>query len=263
MLTAARLKIGAALSTTAGLLNYSHSSSIGEAVAKNMTKEIRSTKSSVTSVEPATSLKVVRAAAPQDVDKQSAKQAVPNTSQISHVVAMHRLIKVSYLITQPFFINFADRYEISMNELRIVMTLAAMPNAAAHELGRATGMHPMNVSRALASLTAAGRITKRSDSAIDRRRKIIALTAKGWTLHNKLLPHVKKMAEFIFETMSDLEVEFLSKLVRRVIGRLEDTDPSSPLVIDADAIKAEGNGADVPGQPNKPAAKKRKSAPED
>jgi len=163
-----------------------------------------------------------------------------DASQVSHVVAMHRLLKASYLITQPFFTNFADRYEVTMNELRIIMTLAATSSAAPHELGRATGMHPMNVSRAVASLTAAGRISQRRDSAIDRRRKIISLTAKGWALHNKLLPHVKKMAEFMFESMTELEVEFFSKLLRRLNSRLDDIDPSSPLLIDADAIKAEG-----------------------
>ena len=163
-----------------------------------------------------------------------------DASQVSHVVAMHRLLKASYLITQPFFTNFADRYEVTMNELRIIMTLAATSSAAPHEVGRATGMHPMNVSRAVASLTAAGRISQRRDSAIDRRRKIISLTPKGWALHNKLLPHVKKMAEFVFESMTELEVDFFSKLLRRLNSRLDDIDPSSPLLIDTDAIKAEG-----------------------
>jgi len=142
----------------------------------------------------------------------SQQAPAPNASQLLHVVAMHRLLKASYLITQPFFTNFADRYDISMNELRIVMALGAMRTAAAHELARATGMHPMNVSRAVKTLRAAGRVLERPDTAIDKRRKIIALTAKGATLHNKLLPHVKKIAEFIFETMTVLEVEFLSKL---------------------------------------------------
>jgi len=173
----------------------------------------------------------------QDAQRQT---TLMNGSQLSHVVAMHRLLKAAYLITQPFFTNFADRYDVSMNELRIIMTLAAVSNAAAHEIGRATGMHQMNVSRAVASLTAAGRVSQRRDATIDRRRKIISLTAKGWTLHNRLLPHVKKMSEFIFASMTELEVEFLSKLLRRMNSQLQDIDPSSPLLIDADAIKAEG-----------------------
>jgi|SRR5882757_7862071 DNA-binding MarR family transcriptional regulator len=177
------------------------------------------------------------AEAGQDAQRQT---TLLNGSQLSHVVAMHRLLKASYLITQPFFTNFADRYDVSMNELRIIMTLAAVSNAAAHEIGRATGMHQMNVSRAVASLTAAGRVSQRRDATIDRRRKIISLTAKGWTLHNRLLPHVKKMSEFIFASMTELEVEFLSKLLRRMNSQLQDIDPSSPLLIDADAIKAEG-----------------------
>ena len=193
------------------------------------------------------------AEAGQDAQRQT---TLLNGSQLSHVVAMHRLLKASYLITQPFFTNFADRYDVSMNELRIIMTLAAVSNAAAHEIGRATGMHQMNVSRAVASLTAAGRVSQRRDATIDRRRKIISLTAKGWTLHNRLLPHVKKMSEFIFASMTELEVEFLSKLLRRMNSQLQDIDPSSPLLIDADAIKAEGEA----GAKQKP-QKETKRAP--
>ena len=172
-----------------------------------------------------------------------------NGSQLSHVVAMHRLLKASYLITQPFFTNFADRYDVTMNELRVIMTLASSSNAAVHEIGRATGMHQMNVSRAVASLTAAGRVSQRRDATVDRRRKIISLTAKGWALHGKLQPHVKKMAEFIFESMTELEMEFFSKLLRRLNSRLEDIDPSSPLLIDTDAIKTEGGMVAFRGKP--------------
>jgi hypothetical protein len=49
----------------------------------------------------------------QEVQGQAARM---DASQVSHVVAMHRLLKASYLITQPFFTNFADRYEVTMNE---------------------------------------------------------------------------------------------------------------------------------------------------
>jgi DNA-binding MarR family transcriptional regulator len=189
----------------------------------------------------------------------AAAAAPMNAAQLSHVLAMHRLLKASYLIMQPFFTNFADRYDVTMNELRIIMTLASGSNAAAHEIGRATGMHPMNVSRAVASLTAAGRISQRPDATIDRRRKIISLTAKGWTLHSRVLPHVKKMAEFMFESMSELEVEFFSKLLRRLNSRLEDIEPSSPLLIDTEAIKAEGAVGGKPGARQKRSRASRRS----
>ena len=195
----------------------------------------------------------------QPVAQLPLQQSPPmNASQLSHAVAMHRLLKAAYLIMQPFFTNFADRYEVTVNELRIIMALGSLSKAAVHEVGRATGMHPMNVSRAVTSLTAAGRISQRRDAAIDRRRKIISLTAKGWTLHNNLLPHVKKMAEFVFEPMTELEVEFVSKLLQRLNSRLQDLDPSSPLLIDADAIRAEDELGAKPPPQRKRARMKRK-----
>ena len=205
----------------------------------------------------------VSVAAGQIIGQDAQNRAAPmNASQLSHAVAMHRLLKASYLIMQPFFTNFADRYDVTVNELRIVMTLASVSNAAAHEIGRATGMHPMNVSRAVARLTAAGRVSQRRDATIDRRRKIISLTAKGWTLHKQLLPHVKKMAEFVFQPMTELEVEFLSKLLQRLNSRLQDIDPSSPLLIDTDAIKAESEVTAKARPHQRPVSMKRRSAGE-
>ena len=160
---------------------------------------------------------------------------------------LYRLLKLTNLIMRPFFTHFEGRYQISINEMRILMTLAPMGEAASHELCEATGLHPMNVSRSVAALRRHGRISERRDAA-NLRRKLLMLTPEGWALYRALMPHVKNISENLFASMSPLELEFLSKLVGQLTARLETID----------AAELIGNGAIA--QPEPPVQKKKKKA---
>lgn len=147
----------------------------------------------------------------------------------------YRLMKTSNLLTRPFFARFAEQYDLSLTDWRVVKALADRGPAAAHEICDDLGMHPMNISRSVANLRKQGRITEHRDPE-NRRRKILTLTADGWALYHKLTPQVDKIADFLFGSMSHLEVEFLSKLLHTLIGRLESVDPESPLLIEPSAL---------------------------
>ena len=144
-------------------------------------------------------------------------------ARISQPQLLYRLLKLNNLIMRPFFTHFEGRYQIYMNEMRVLMTLAPMGEAASHELCEATGLHPMNVSRSVAALRRHGRISERRDAA-NLRRKLLTLTPEGWALYRTLMPHVKNISENLFAPMSPLELEFLSKLVGQLILRLETID---------------------------------------
>lgn len=174
-----------------------------------------------------------------------------NAARASSLVLMGRLLKLSNLVTRPFFVYFADRYALSLNELRVLMTLATMREAAAHEIGKAAGMHPMNVSRAVAALMRAGRIAAQRDPA-NRRRKILTLTPKGRELQLALTPHARHMADFLFDCMSPLEGEFFSKLLGKLIDHLDAVDPESPLLIDSAALGDTGGTGEAVEEEVKP-----------
>lgn len=163
----------------------------------------------------------------------------------AHPRLLYRLLKLSNLIGRPFFTHFAERYDLTMNDLRVLMTLGSMSEAASHELCRAIGMHPMNVSRAVARLRRQGRIAERWDPA-NRRRKILAPTPEGWALYHKLTPHVTVLSEFLFGSLSALEADFLGKLLEVLVQRLEAVDLNSPKLIDVEAL-ARDIEAEVPG----------------
>ncbi|MGB6450162.1 MAG: MarR family winged helix-turn-helix transcriptional regulator [Steroidobacteraceae bacterium] len=158
---------------------------------------------------------------PQAVAPGGRLRAVPaGEPALSQQCVWYRLMKLTNLINRPFFSRFAERYHLTINDARVLVTLASMPEAAAHELCEATGMHPMNVSRSAATLRRQGRITDRRDPD-NRRRKILQLTPKGWAVCRSFVPDLDRMSSFLLSSMSALEVEFLSRLVDLLIDRLE------------------------------------------
>lgn len=158
-----------------------------------------------------------------------------DSAAFSQQSVWYRLMKLTNLINRPFFSRYAERYHLTINDARVLLTLASMQEAAAHELCDATGMHPMNVSRSVATLRRQGRITERRDPD-NRRRKILKLTPKGWVLCRTFVPDMNRMAEFLFASMSPLEREFLSRLVDLLICRLEAVDPATRSLPDSDRL---------------------------
>ena len=163
----------------------------------------------------------------------------------THPRLLYRLLKLTNLIGRPFFTHFADRYDLTLNDARVLMSLTAVGQAASHELCDATGMHPMNVSRSVARLVRLGRIAERADPG-NRRRKLLTPTAEGWALHHLLAPHFKVLAEFVFATLSQREVEFLSSLIAVLSERLESVDLESSKLIDAAALEREVESVRLP-----------------
>lgn len=149
-----------------------------------------------------------------------ALSAAEDPSHRSPPMVLYRLLKLSNLISQPFFANDARRYNISMNELRVLATLAPLQEAASHEIGTVAGMHPMNVSRAVATLCRRKRLQQRRDPD-NRRRKLLRLTADGRALYRSLVPHVQEIADSLFATMERDELETLSRLIDKMTTQLE------------------------------------------
>ncbi len=176
-----------------------------------------------TSAKAAAAPAATEAAAPRGQGWLHAVSAADDPAHQAPALLLYRLLKLTNLISRPFFAQDAERYQISMNELRVLMTLAPLREAASHELVDAAGMHPMNVSRAVAALRRHGRVQQRTDPD-NRRRKLLQLTPEGLALYRSLVPHVQQIATRLFATMSGEELAMLSRLIDTMTTRLE-TDP--------------------------------------
>ena len=136
---------------------------------------------------------------------------------------LHQLLKLSNRLMAPFATHLSDRYRISLNEFRLLMTIGGLGTTASHEVAEKTGVNVMSVSRAVAALERNGRISVTTDPA-NRRRKALALTEEGRRLYAIMRPQSAKVAEFLFSELDCADVETLDRILGKLIATLEARD---------------------------------------
>lgn len=148
----------------------------------------------------------------------------PNTEHqppLSPDMIGFRLLKLTNLLSRPFFGKFAAQHELSLNEWRTMVVLASRPGSAAQDVAAATGVHPMNISRALAGLRKAGRVEEARDPD-NHRRTLLWLTRSGEKLYREIAPYSEKQAERLLVTLSSTEIAALARIVDKLIARAEE-----------------------------------------
>jgi DNA-binding MarR family transcriptional regulator len=139
------------------------------------------------------------------------------------VGTLHRLLKLNNRLMAPFSTHLAHRYNISLNEFRLLMAIGRLGASASHELAEHTGVNAMSVSRAVGTLQRHGRITVETDPA-NRRRKVLRLTEEGERLYAIMRPHTEAVADYLLRGMTEADIARLDATVGQLIARLEATD---------------------------------------
>lgn len=132
-----------------------------------------------------------------------------------------RLLKLTNLVSRPFFGRFAQQHALTLNEWRTIVVLANHPDSAAQDVAAATGLHPMNISRAVAGLRRAGRIAERRDPG-NHRRALLRLTAAGERTYREIAPHSSLQDGRLFDVLSADELVRLGRVVDKLIARAEE-----------------------------------------
>ena len=132
-----------------------------------------------------------------------------------------RLLKLTNLMSRPFFGHFAKQHSLSLTEWRSMVVLASRPGSAAQDISAATGLHPMNISRAVIALRKAGLIEEARDPD-NHRRVLLWLTAAGRKMFRQIAPHSERQAGELLDVLSDEEVGQLGRLVDKLIARAEE-----------------------------------------
>jgi DNA-binding MarR family transcriptional regulator len=135
-------------------------------------------------------------------------------------MVIFRFLKLASFISGPYIQRDAVRYGIGLSELRVLMALAPLREAASHEIAHVAGMNQMSVSRAVAALKRHRRVTQCPDPN-NRRRKLLQLSDEGWALHRRVIPHVEKMASLLLGDLTKDEVAQLSRFVDLMAARVE------------------------------------------
>ena len=130
-----------------------------------------------------------------------------------------RLLKLAAVISRPMQDGVATPHGLSVNELRIVMCLSAEGACAGHEITHMVGIAPMNVSRALASLSRRGWIEPADDGA-KRRRKPVRLSGRGIEGYRALGPDLNGIALTLVGRLNEAEGAQLGALADRVLASI-------------------------------------------
>jgi DNA-binding MarR family transcriptional regulator len=104
----------------------------------------------------------------------------------------YRLSILSNRVSQAIAREYTERFNLSMTEWRVMAVLARFngEGMSAREVAERTAMDKVAVSRALARLGSAGRVS-RSTHGGDNRRSVLRLTAKGWKIHDTVAPRAR------------------------------------------------------------------------
>jgi DNA-binding MarR family transcriptional regulator len=131
-----------------------------------------------------------------------------------------RLLKLTNMVSRPFYGQIAKQYSLKLNEWRTLFVLANNPGTSAIDISAATGLHPMNISRSLSALRKSGRITEAPDPR-DLRKNLISLTKEGIAIYQAVAQSAKEHTEKLFAEIPKEQLSTFSNVVDQLIAKAE------------------------------------------
>jgi len=140
----------------------------------------------------------------------------------------YRLSVLMLRISNAIARSYERRFRLSVPEWRVMAVLGRFGPLSANGVAEKTQMDKVRVSRAVARLAAAGRVSRRTDR-LDRRRSILALTAAGDAIHREIVPHAERVEARLLAGLDEAERAALDRLLAKLEARAE-----TPFVAEGD-----------------------------
>lgn len=131
----------------------------------------------------------------------------------------YRLSVLSNRISQSIARLYAERFGISITEWRVIAVLGRYSGLSANQVAERTAMDKVAVSRTLARLVERGLIVRSTDDD-DRRRSVLALSARGKRIHTQIAPLALEMEHKLLAGLSREEKQMLDTLLDKLAARL-------------------------------------------
>ena len=140
----------------------------------------------------------------------------------------YRLSVLMLRISNAIARSYERRFRLSVPEWRVMAVLGRFGPLSANGVAERTQMDKVRVSRAVARLVAARRVSRRTDPA-DRRRAVLALTASGMAIHREIVPHARRVEARLLAGLGAEELGALDRLLAKLEARAE-----TPFVAESD-----------------------------
>jgi DNA-binding MarR family transcriptional regulator len=136
----------------------------------------------------------------------------------------YRLSVLSNTVSSAIAMAYFDNFGLSIPEWRVMAVLAANPGLSAAEVTARTAMDKVAVSRAVATLLAAGRL-RRTMVKSDRRRTHLELTPAGKRVYAQVVPMALNYERHLIAPLSARDRATLDRLLRVLLGRAVELGP--------------------------------------
>ncbi len=113
---------------------------------------------------------------------------------------------------------YAERYELSRNEWRVMAALGCDQPLSARAVCDRTNMDKVQVSRAIARLIRRRLVARHTDPA-DRRCSSLRLTPRGQRIYREIVPLARAREAALLEAFSAAELRQLDRLVGKLHRR--------------------------------------------
>ena len=134
--------------------------------------------------------------------------------QLEHFLP-YRLSILSNTISQAIADDYQKRYDLSMTEWRVMAVLARFEGLSAREVADRTAMDKVAVSRALARLVDAGRVSRHMHDN-DKRRSVLDLTEEGWAIHEVVAPMARQREREVLDKLDAQERIWLERILDKL-----------------------------------------------
>ena len=132
----------------------------------------------------------------------------------------YRLSVLMLRISSAIARSYERRFRLSVPEWRVMAVLGRFGPLSQNGVAEKTQMDKVRVSRAVARLVMAGRISRRIDRA-DRRRSVLALTPAGHAIHREIVPHARRVETRLLAGLTQAERAALDHLIAKLEARAE------------------------------------------
>jgi len=146
---------------------------------------------------------------------------MPNTPLELERFLPYQLSVLANTISQAIAREYAERFGLAVTEWRVLAVLGRYAGLSAVEVAERTAMDKVAVSRAVNSLLKAGRL-KRDLHADDRRRSVLALSAKGRKVYAEVAPMALRYERELLAVLSAEERLWLERILGKLVGEGHD-----------------------------------------
>ena len=130
----------------------------------------------------------------------------------------YRLSLASNTISGGIATLYAERFNLTIPEWRIMAILGRFHGLSAREVAERTAMDKVAVSRALKRLQQTGHVDRRV-SPEDRRRSVLSLTPGGRVIYNQVAPMALDYERRLLDGLSPEQRQSLNELLDRLMQR--------------------------------------------